>query len=341
VSFFAPIRFRLRHSQRDYNDAKAILEKNSRTSEDFFKVQPFDKTYFFSTDRKAMIAYKVVAGVALVVGDPVGPKSSIRQLVTSFLGYCRINDWTPAFIHTDGGYLKLYEALGLNIQKIGEEAIVNVEYFNKQVSVNKYFRHIKNKFDKQGYTCQILNPPHSSEVIERLGMISSDWLNIPGKSERGFMMGYFSKSYMQSCRLMVVCDRAGQIQAFLNQIRSFRPDEASYDLLRSASTAPTNANDYLMLNFINYLTEQGCERLNMGLSPLSGLGPDDAQNRSVIDGLLHFVYDNADRFYSFQGLARFKSKYEPDWEGRYIIYQGNLPAFAKTMNTLLKAMRLK
>lgn len=341
VSFFAPIRFRLRHSQKDYDDARSAVEKHSLTSEDFFKLWPRDKAYFFSGDRKAVIAYKVTSNVALAVADPVGPKSHTKNLISEFMEYCWINDWAPAFIHTDKHNLRYYEALGLSSQKIGEEAMVDIKKFNERVATNKYFRNINNKFNKNGYSSELLSPPHSPEIIKRLRIISDEWLSVPGKTERTLMLGYFGEGYLQACNIMAARDQSGEIQAFLNQLPLSKRSEANFDMLRASSSAMTNTNDYLMLNFFNYLGKQGYERLNMGLSPLTGLDSADDKDRGAIDSLLHFVYDNADRFYSFQGLARFKSKYEPEWESRYIIYKGGVPGFTRTMNALIKGMRLK
>ncbi len=340
VSFFAPIRFRLRHSQTDYDDARKLVRKYSNSSEDFFKLWPRDKAYFFSADRQALIAYKVTSNVALAVADPIGPKSHLRNLVANFMEYCRLNDWAPAFIHTSDQNLRLFESQGLSVQKIGEEALVDIGHFNERVASNKYFRNIKNKFSKNGYSFELLVSPYDSDTLKRLEEISAEWLEIPGRTERGFMMGHYSDAYLQICSLFVARDQAGQIQAFLNQVPTFKPDEANFDMLRSSAAALTNTNDYLMVNLFSYLGEHGYKQLNMGLSPLSGLEPDQENDRSAIDALLHFVYDNADRFYSFQGLARFKSKYEPHWQDRYIVYRGALPSFTRAMNALLKAMRI-
>jgi len=338
VSFFAPIRFRLSNHRQDYLDAERILRDHSRTSEDFFKLWPQDKAYFFSAERSAFLAYRVVGGVALAVGDPVGPKEPIRQLLKTFTEYCRLNDWDPAFIHTDENSLEFCEELGFSVQKIGEEALVDIEHFNGTVVRNKYFRHINNKFTKQNYSYELLMPPHSVKTMTELRRISDDWLKSPGRAERGFMMGYFADDYMQLCKIMAVRDADGLMQAFLNQVPSYKPDEANYDFLRQAASAQSNTNDFLMINFMTYLSQQDFKRVNMGLSPLTGLGPDERTDRSAIGSLLHFVYANADRFYSFQGLARFKSKYEPRWESRYIVYTGGMAGFAKTMNALLRAM---
>lgn len=155
------------------------------------------------------------------------------------------------------------------------------------------------------------------------------------------MMGYFSEAYIQQCSLAVGRDGHGEIQAFLNQAPGTLGGEATYDFLRSSTGSPGNINDYLMLNFILYLKDQGFKKFNMGLSPLSGLEAEPGAERTSIDKLLHFVYANADRFYSFAGLARFKSKYQPKWQDRYIVYKGGLTGFSRTMNALLGAMGKK
>lgn len=340
VSLFAPIRFRLSYSTRDYEDMTRLLREHPSSSENFFKLWPRDKAYFFNPSRSAGLAYKSVSGVALVVGDPAGKNAEFGHLIMQFQEYCRVNDWEPAYVHTEAKNIPLYKSLGFDLQKIGEEAIVDTGHFVKTVMPNKYFRHIANRFEREKYVIEILEPPHSSAVLRRLYEVSNDWLKVPGRTERGFMMGYFNDSYMQQCPIMVARDRAGIIRAFINQVPGLNKDEANFDLLRHTSGSLGNVNDYLMLNFINYLHEQGVARLNMGLSPLAGLGAGYEKDRSATDNILSFTYSNASRFYSFKGLNRFKSKYEPAWEDRYIIYRGGLRGFSRTMTALIRAMRL-
>jgi phosphatidylglycerol lysyltransferase len=328
----------LYHSRAEREAVLAILDKNSTTSEDFFMLWPADKAYLLSAGGKGCIAYKVTGNVALAVGDPVAEKDEVKNLVTKFLELCYVNDWLPAFIHSQKQNLSLFKSLGFEIQKIGEEAIVDVRNFCETVASDKYFRHINNRFGKNGYSFELLEPPHSSELVERLGKISDDWLKLPGRIERGFMLGYFDKHYMQMCNIAVVKDENGEIQAFLNQVPSPRAHEANYDLLRSAEGSMGNINDFLMSNFIKYLAGQDFRTLNMGLSPLAGLDAVSAEDKSVVTSLLNLVYSKADHFYSFAGLTRFKNKYHPTWQPRYIVYRGGLAGFGRTMRALLKAM---
>ena len=124
----------------------------------------------------------------------------------------------------------------------------------------------------------------------------------------------------------------------MNQIPSYDDKEANFDFLRHSSDAPSNSNDFLLMRFASLLLEQGFERLNMGLCPLSGL--DDAdEERGVIDNALRFVYANGDRFYSFSGLRRFKAKYEPSWESRYIAYKGGIRGFTRALTALNRTLR--
>ncbi len=339
VSFFQPIRARLVDQTSQRQHARRLLDAHPASSEDFFKLWPHDKMYFFSQSGNAGLAYAVRGGVALVVGDPMGGRREFGALLNEFDDLCRTNDWDAAFIHIEPKFSELYKKHGLSLQKIGEEAVLDLAHFREQTARNKYFRQINNRFIKQGYATEVVLPPHDTALLARLQEISHAWLARPGRDERRFMLGHYSASYMQQCPLMLLRDGDGTIQAFINQIPSFDEREANFDLLRHTEAALGNANDFLLLQFINYLSEQGFDRLNLGLCPLAGLEKKDEQD-SVVDGALRFVYANGDRFYSFSGLQRFKAKYEPNWQSRYVAYRGGLRGFTRTVNALNRAMKL-
>lgn len=338
ISLFQPLRSRVTAHHDSQARAAALLDKGVGKSEDYFKLWPPDKQYLFDVTGAAALSYKVVRGVALVAGDPFGDRAKAGALLRQFEDICFGNDWEPVFIHTEPDWNDFYQRHGFTLQQIGEEAILNLEHFESSVRRDKYFRQIANKFSREGFTAEVLAPPHNKALLSRLRVISDSWLERPGRAERGFMMGYFSEDYMQQCTIVVARDAAGTIQAFLNRIPSFDHEEANFDLLRSAPESPGNINDFLLMAFIDHLREQGLKRLNLGLSPLSGL--DDLEEKSLISRALHFVYSNGDRFYSFSGLKRFKAKYEPEWSDRYVAYRGGMRNFARAMNALTRAMRV-
>ncbi len=341
LSLFQPLRGRLANQEPGRKQIASLLNKYGAPSEDFFKLWPHDKQYFFDSMSSSGLAFHVSRGVALSLGDPCGSPKTFVSLMNAFNEACFNNGWLPAFIHVQDKHRKLYEKHGFSLQKIGQEAIIDLVSFNNQVGNNKYFRQIGNKFDKRGYSVERLSPPHHPAIIERLKIISDEWLSSGDRVERGFALGYFSADYIQQCDLLVARDAAGTIQAFLNKLPApFDKLEANFDMLRHTKLSPGNINDYLMLGFINYLTTDGYQKLNLGLCPLVGFSADEKVT-SLIDAAFKFAYTSGDRFYSFAGLHRFKSKYKPEWQDSYIAYRGGLAGFSRTTTALIRCMRVK
>ena len=343
-SLFQPLRLRFADQTGARDKVISILDRYGGDSEEFFKIWPHDKQYFFSESGQSVIAFHVYHGVALVVGDPVGDSKEIREILNSFLYMCFSNDWSPSFIHTSNKYLEIYEEHGLTVQKLGEEAVVNIQSFQNLLKDEKYFRQILNKFTKHGYTFEILSPPHHQAILSRFNGISKEWLSKGNRSERGFALGYYSDEYMQLCDVAVARDAAGTIQGFLNIIPApWDRQEVTYDMIRSSDEALGNIVDYLIINTMDELIIKGYSRFNMGLSPLSGLENeeddlDQTNTSNLVEGILKLVYQRGGAFFSFSGLRKFKEKYQPDWQDKYVIYQGGISGFSKTMTMLTRFM---
>lgn len=340
VSLFQPLRQRFSDQTAQRERMLLILDRYKARSEEFFKLWPHDKHYYFNEDDSAAIAYNVYMGTALILSDPVGDQAKFLGLLNSFNNECFYNDWQPALVHVSEELKDIYEAAGFTMQKLGQEAIVDLAHFDSEVKNDKYFRNIMNRFKKNDYSFELLSPPHHQAVIDRLKLISDDWLSKGSRSERGFAMGYFTEHYIQICNIAVARDAAGTIQAFMNLVpATFDKEESTYDMLRQSSQALSNITDYLMVSLSAELFKNGYKRLNLGLSPLSGLNEDDkSEATSLVGQVLKFAYSNGDRFFSFSGLYRFKSKYQPSWEDKYFGYKGGLRGFSKSITALTRCM---
>ena len=343
ISLFNPVRARFFETGADRERLRQLMKEYGAPSEDFFKLWPLDKHYFFSSDRQAGLAYQVRHGIALVLADPVGKRSAYKELFLRFHDLCLANDWQPALIHIDSRYAEFYKDMGYQLQLIGQEAVLDITRYTEVTAKNKYFRNIRNRFIKDNYSVELLTPPHHGAVVERLRAISDEWLDKPGRVERGFVMGYFDESYLQQCQIALVRDAAQTIQAFLNIIpsASFNQTEATYDMLRGTKDAPPNINDFLLLETLYKLKDStGLKKFNLGLCPLVGLD-ENTKDNSMIGSVLRFAYVNGDRFYSFSGLHRFKNKYDPQWADRYLAYRGGVRGFSKMLNALVSAMKVR
>lgn len=338
ISFVQPLRARFGDQKSDREKFLELLNiQHDAVSEDFFKLWPHDKQYFFDSTGESAVAFHVYRGTALILGGPAGKQARFKQLLSEFQYVCWGNDWRPAIVHADPVLKPIYEELGYIVQKLGEEAVVDLYKFDDETKKDKYFKNISNRFSKQGYSFELLSPPHHPAVLTRLKEVSDQWLNRGNHVERGYVMGYFTEQYISMCEVAVARDAAGTIQAFLNLVPAdFDKHEATYDILRSSNNSLGNINDFLLVNLCRELLEQGYTNLNLGLCPLVGIDKDE--KKGFISSLLSFTYANGDRFYSFSGLYRFKNKYQPEWKPRYIVYKGGVRGFSRTMNALMRTM---
>lgn len=340
ISFFDPIRVRIENRRVRRGRVATLLAEYPSDLDDFFKLWPHDKLYYFDKTDEAGLAYHVTRGVALVVGNPFGNPKRFNRLLADFLELCFVNDWLLAFVHVDDRYRKLYEAHGLHLQKLGEEAVVDVEAFAVEAR-GKYFRQIRNRFTRLGYRVELLQSPHDEVLLTRLRQISNEWLERPGREERGFMLGYFTDDYLQQGPLAVLYDAENTPQGFINLVPTYEPATANYDMLRYGAQAPGNANDFLLLELLERLQAQGVRTFNLGLCPLSGVDTPESRDSTLVDQALRFVYANGDKLFSFSGLKRFKAKYHPTWEPRYLAYSGGVRNFTRAMRALNRAMKVR
>src|SRR5262245_43420644 len=140
VAFFRPVVYRYRTQPQEQELARHLRDQYGRNSLDYFKAWP-DKSYFFSSTRRSFIAYRVSTGIALALGDPVGPPDEIDDVIRAFLGLCEENGWSPAFYQTTAEYLFHYRRAGLHKLKVGDDGFVDLPVFALD---GKHMKHWRN-----------------------------------------------------------------------------------------------------------------------------------------------------------------------------------------------------
>jgi phosphatidylglycerol lysyltransferase len=126
-----------------------------------------------------------------------------------------------------------------------------------------------------------------------------------------------------------------QIVAFANVWAGGGRGELSVDLMRHVSDAPNGIMEYLFLELMLWGKEQKYERFTLGMVPLFGLERRRLAPLWSQAGSLLFRY--GEHFYNFQGLLRFKAKFEPVWEPRYLAAPGGfaLPRVLRDVTLLI------
>lgn len=334
VSAFRPIRYILVTQPRERDLAAAILEKEGRAALDLFKLLP-DKSYFFNQTNDAFVAYKVRAEVAIVLGDAVGAREKLKELVQDFTVYCHNNGWKVAFLQTTPDFLDIYHGLGYKSVRVGEDGIVDLEQFTSKTVAKKTFKSVVKKFDKEGYTLTRQVPPHSEALLDEVEEVSRQWLTLPGRRERGFSLGKFDRAELQKDNIFVMRDKDGRALAFVNEIRSYCPGEVTIDMMRHVENSPNGTMDFLFAKLLFFLKDEGFKQFSLGLAALSGVGEDP--DASLEEKAMQKIFAHLNRFFSYKGLKAYKDKFDPTWEDRFLVYEGGVPGLVQAGLAIARA----
>jgi phosphatidylglycerol lysyltransferase len=314
---------------KNYQKVKELLAKYSETSEDFFKLWPQDKNYFWNNNQTGFIAYRIAGPVVFALADPIAPPNQKGQLLDDFIRWARGRGLRVCFLPIYEISQPLYEAADLVKFQIGASAVIKSEVFLNETVNDKWWRWQKNKALKSGYSYSQSGPPHSPEFLRQIKTVSDAWLEVGGHQERGFALGYFNIPYLQKCTIHYLADDSGQITAFTNQLPQLRASSvASVDLLRYRPGA-NNSMPYLLSKTIETThMQEGNESFDLGFVPF-------AAAKSPVVGIARIL--GAGRF-SAKGLEQFKNKFDPQWQPNYLAYDGDLADLALIAINLEKAM---
>jgi phosphatidylglycerol lysyltransferase len=281
-----------------------------------------DKSLLFDPDGKAFIMYAVEGRSWVAMGDPVGRDDRARQeLVWTFRERCERGGGWPVFYQVTPDDLDLYLEVGMSLLKIGEEARVRLEQFSLDGKSKKVLRNTVNKLARDGVRMEIVPQAQVPALLPQLKPISDAWLREKRVREKGFSLGAFDERYLARTPMAVVWQNDRMV-AFANVLLTDSMEEASVDLMRYLPDAPPGLMDYLFVELMQWSKAQGYRWFNLGMAPLSGL--QSRRQAPLWNRFGALIFGRGERFYNFQGLHRYKDKFDPEWEPRYLAAPGGI-----------------
>lgn len=280
-----------------------------------------DKSLLFSNSGRSFVMYGVAHRCWVAMGDPVGSAEEREELVWSFRELAdRVAAWS-VFYQVSPENLPLYVDAGLALSKLGEEARVRLEAFSLDGSSRASLRQSHRRARRDGLVFRIAGADQVASLLPRLRQVSDEWLQSKAVAEKGFSLGRFSEAYL--CRFPVaLVERSDQVVGFADLWQGAGREELSVDLMRHSNSAPGGVMDFLFIELMLWAKAQGYRWFNLGMAPLAGLEAHRLAPAWHKVGRL--IYHYGENFYNFEGLRRYKEKFEPEWRPRYLAAPGGL-----------------
>ncbi|HUC43552.1 MAG TPA: bifunctional lysylphosphatidylglycerol flippase/synthetase MprF [Candidatus Sulfotelmatobacter sp.] len=268
------------------------------------------------------IAYRSQGRYLFAWSDPVCPPEETAPLLSAFVEHAADWDREAVLYQITPALLPIAHDLGFSFFKLGEEAIVDLAAFDLKGNKAKAHRHVVNVSDKAGATFRIVEADALRARLPEMRRVSDAWLSAKRTTEKGFSLGRFEDDYLMRFPAALVEDSAGRVAAFANIFDGPRKEEMSIDLMRyEAGTEEGRAHvmEYLLIRLLLDAKQRGYLRFNLGMAPLAAVG--QTRRARPVERLAHQFFLHGEAWYNYQGLRRFKERFHPSWEPRYMAYR--------------------
>jgi lysyl-tRNA synthetase class 2 len=319
--FLRPAEPRARLGPADAARVRDLLDKHGdRDSLGYFALRD-DKSVIWSPTGKACVCYRVVSGVMLASGDPIGDPEAWPGAIGPFLDEAARHAWAPAVMGCSELGAEVWCREGnLTALELGDEAIVNVADFSLAGRSMRNVRQMVNRVAKNGYTAEIRRvsdiPQREIDAIVRT---ADSWRG--GGTERGFSMalGRIGAPGDENCVLATATEN-GVVRAVL-QLVPWGADGLSLDLMRRDKAAQPGLNDFLIVEAIKAAPGLGVKRISLNFAVFRaalergeriGAGPVLRAWRSVLIFL--------SKWFQIESLYKFNAKFSPVWQPRFFVF---------------------
>ncbi|MEU7213959.1 DUF2156 domain-containing protein [Streptomyces sp. NA03103] len=288
-----------------------------------------DKAVVFSPSGKAAVTYRVVSGVMLASGDPIGDVEAWPGAIERFMDEARAHSWTPAVMGCSetGGEVWTRET-GLDALELGDEAVVDVADFSLAGRAMRNVRQMVKRIERAGYETRVRRVADLSEAeLDRVRRAADAWRGTD--TERGFSMalGRIGDPSDGDCLIATAHKQDpepgeyGDLKAILHFV-PWGADGVSLDLMRRDRAADPGMNELLIVAALQAAPRLGIARVSLNFAMFRaalargekiGAGPVLRAWR----GLLVFL----SRWFQIESLYKFNAKFRPRWEPRFVVYR--------------------
>ncbi|MFF8555092.1 phosphatidylglycerol lysyltransferase domain-containing protein [Streptomyces sp. NPDC015501] len=328
---FRPEHPAARLTEDDEARLRALLERHGgRDSLGHFALRR-DKAVVFSPSGKAAVCYRVVSGVMLAGGDPIGDVEAWPGAIERFMDEARAHSWTPAVMGCSetGGQVWTRET-GLTALELGDEAVVDAADFSLSGRAMRNVRQMVKRIERAGYETRVRRARDIGDTeLDRIRHAAADWRGTD--TERGFSMalGRIGDPADGDCVIATAHLPGsgtqdaphGDLKAVLHFVPWGR-DGMSLELMRRDRSADPGMNELLIVASLQAAERLGVDRVSLNFAMFrSALARGERLGAGPVlrcwRGLLIFL----SRWFQIESLYKFNAKFQPRWEPRFVVFR--------------------
>ncbi|HET7474852.1 MAG TPA: DUF2156 domain-containing protein [Dermatophilaceae bacterium] len=285
-----------------------------------------ENRWCFTPDRAGYVAYRVHAGVAVGLCDPVAATPALRAAVLrSFADQAGSAGLVPCLFSVTAEAAGHAATLGWRSLRVAEEAVVDLPSLQFTGKAWQDVRTGLNQAAKLGITWRLGPLSGMPRGIQlQISAISAEWVEDKGLPELGFTLGGVDEAMDPHVQVGLAVDAEGTV----NGITSWMPVHAggseepvgwTLDVMRRLPGGFRYAMEFLIASACLSFKEQGCRFVSLSGAPLATAETGEGGSHPL-DPFLAQLGASLEPHYGFRSLHAFKTKFQPRFEPLYLIF---------------------
>jgi len=309
-------------TEGDEERLRALLDKHGdRDSLGYFALRR-EKSVVWSPTGKAAVAYRVVGGVSLASGDPIGDPEAWPGAIEPWLAEARAHGWIPAVMGASEEAGTVYARHGLDALELGDEAIVETAEFTLEGRAMRTVRQAYNRVQRAGYQVRIRR--HEDIPADEMAYLlrrADDWRD--GATERGFSMalGRLGDPGDGQCVMLECTDGKGELRAELSFV-PWGPRGLSLDLMRRDRDSENGLMEFMVIELLRRAQEIKITQVSLNFAMFRSVFERGARlGAGPVLRLWRSLLSFFSRWWQIESLYRANAKYRPIWEPRFLLFE--------------------
>jgi lysylphosphatidylglycerol synthetase-like protein (DUF2156 family) len=282
------------------------------------------KSYHFTADGTAAIAYRTRIGYAVVTGDPIGDATRFGELVADFAAMCHTRGWRLMVVGCSAKRLDLWTnaaVIGQTFLRvpIGHDVVIDVREFDM---IGRRFRNLRQAVQRthnRGITTEVIAEQDVDDKL--IGELASVLRasHSGARFDRGFLMnldGALERRY-PGVQLIVGRDRWGQVQGFHRYAVAGGGSDVTLDVPWRRPGAPNGIDERLSVDMVWESKALGAQRLSLAFAAFPDLF--DNPKRGWVKSVFYVGIHLLDPFITLESLYRYLRKFHSVGDKRYAL----------------------
>jgi lysylphosphatidylglycerol synthetase-like protein (DUF2156 family) len=277
-----------------------------------------DKSYVFSDDGRAAVAYRVRFGVAVASGDPLGDAESQLDAVKAFISMAEVNGWRIGVLGTGEDWADWWRARGLRGLPIGRDVIIDVESFSLTGRAFRNLRQAVQRTHNAGVTTAIY-PAESlpAGLADELKAIVKSSRRNPNRGFSMILDGLLDGEPHPGTLIAVAYDRDQQVVAFHRFSTADSGREITQDLPWRRRGAPNGVDERLAYDVVEWAKENDARRVSLSFAAFPELYATTPE--SLLERVSYWATHRLDSFIRLESLYRYLRKFHSLGKRRYVL----------------------